>query len=78
MRGALLLSTRGGEIDDAIAAERRAMIRIFLVAAAVMFLLSAALAGTIAEPIRRLAEATDGCGEASSTPGNPDFADRQR
>ena len=59
VRGALLLSTRGGEIDDAIAAERRAMIRIFLVAAGVMFLLSAALAGTSAEPIRRLAEAAD-------------------
>ena len=59
VRGALLLSTRGGEIDEAIAAERRAMVRIFLVAAAVMFLLSAALAGTIAEPIRRLAEAAD-------------------
>ncbi len=59
VRGALLLSTRGGEIDDAIASERRAMVRIFLVSAAVMFLLSAALAGTIAEPIRRLAEAAD-------------------
>jgi two-component system, OmpR family, sensor histidine kinase ChvG len=59
VRGALLLSTQGGAIDDAIAAERRGIVRIFLVAAAVMFLLSAALAGTIAEPIRRLAEAAD-------------------
>uniref|UniRef100_UPI0035AF3AF1 stimulus-sensing domain-containing protein n=1 Tax=Rhodoblastus sp. TaxID=1962975 RepID=UPI0035AF3AF1 len=59
VRGALLLSTQGSDIDEAIAGERRALIRIFLVAAAIMFLLSAALAGTIAEPMRKLAEAAD-------------------
>ncbi|HUO55699.1 MAG TPA: sensor histidine kinase [Rhodoblastus sp.] len=59
VRGALLLSTQGSDIDEAIAGERRALVRIFLVAAAVMFLLSAALAGTIAEPMRKLAEAAD-------------------
>jgi two-component system sensor histidine kinase ChvG len=59
VRGALLLSTQGQDIDAAIGAERRAMFRIFVVAAAVMFLLSAALAGTIAEPMRKLAEAAD-------------------
>jgi two-component system sensor histidine kinase ChvG len=77
VRGALLLSTRGGEIDDAIAAERRSMVRIFLVASAVMFLLSAALAGTIAEPIRRLAEAADRVQRGvKSRQEIPDFTDR--
>ena len=59
VRGALLLSTQGGAIDAIIASERWAILRIFLVAAAVMFLLSLFLAGTIAEPMRRLAEASE-------------------
>jgi two-component system sensor histidine kinase ChvG len=59
VRGALLLSTQGHDIDSIIAGERRLIFRIFLVSAAVMFLLSAALAGTIAEPMRKLAEAAD-------------------
>jgi two-component system, OmpR family, sensor histidine kinase ChvG len=77
VRGALLLSTQGSDIDEAIAAERRAMIRVFLVAAAVMFLLSAALAGTIAAPIRRLAEAAERVRRGvKSDEGIPDFTDR--
>jgi two-component system sensor histidine kinase ChvG len=59
VRGSLLLSTQGQDIDAIIASERRAIFRIFLGSAAVMFLLSAALAGTIAEPMRKLAEAAD-------------------
>ncbi|WP_294534176.1 sensor histidine kinase [uncultured Rhodoblastus sp.] len=59
VRGALLLSTQGHDIDSIIAGERRLIFRIFLVSAAIMFLLSAALAGTIAEPMRKLAEAAD-------------------
>ena len=59
VRGALLLSTQGGDIDKIIASERWAIVRIFLVSAAVMFLLSMFLAGTIAEPMRRLAEAAE-------------------
>ena len=58
-KGVLLLSTLGGDIDSIIAAERWAIVRIFLVSAAIMFLLSLFLAGTIAEPMRRLAEAAD-------------------
>jgi two-component system sensor histidine kinase ChvG len=57
VQGALLLSTLGGDIDTIIASERWTIVRIFLVSAAIMFLLSLFLAGTIAEPIRRLAEA---------------------
>ena len=40
VRGALLLSTQGGDIDLLIASERWAMVRVFLVAASVTFLLS--------------------------------------
>ena len=40
VRGALLLSTQGGDIDQIIASERWAIIRIFVVSAGVMLLLS--------------------------------------
>ena len=59
VQGALLLSTLGGDIDSVIANERWGIIKIFLLSAAIMFLLSLFLAGTIAEPMRRLAEAAD-------------------
>ncbi len=59
VRGALLLSTQGGDIDEIIASERWAIFRVFLVAAGVMFVLSLFLAGTIAGPMRRLAEAAE-------------------
>ncbi|MEJ0096143.1 MAG: sensor histidine kinase [Methylocella sp.] len=59
VRGALLLSTQGGDIDKLIASERWAIVRIFLASAVIMFLLSLFTAGTIAEPIRRLAEAAE-------------------
>ena len=58
--GALLLSTQGGEIDAAVEAERFVIVRVFLVAAAVMVVLSFLLAGTIGGPVRRLAEAAEG------------------
>ena len=59
VRGALLLSTQGGDIDAVIASERWALLRIFLVLAAVMLVLSLSLANTIAEPVRKLAEAAE-------------------
>ena len=59
VRGALLLSTQGGDIDGIIAKERWAILEIFLISAIVMLILSLLLAGTIAEPMRRLAEAAD-------------------
>jgi two-component system, OmpR family, sensor histidine kinase ChvG len=55
VHGALLLSTRGGDIDQTVSAERFAILKVFLIAAAVMVLLSVLLAGTIAGPVRRLA-----------------------
>jgi two-component system, OmpR family, sensor histidine kinase ChvG len=58
-RGALQLSTQGSDIDRVIASERRAILRFFAVLAAVMLLLSLSLANTIAEPVRRLADAAE-------------------
>ena len=58
-RGALQLSTQGGDIDHVIASERWALLRFFLVLAAVMLVLSLSLANTIAEPVRRLADAAE-------------------
>lgn len=57
--GVLMLQTQSGEIDNAVEAERLVIVRVFLVAAAVMIVLSLFLAGTIARPMRRLAEAAD-------------------
>ena len=59
IRGALLLSTQGGDIDSVIASERWALLRVFLVLATVMLMLSLLLAHTIAEPVRKLAEAAE-------------------
>ncbi|WP_454918556.1 stimulus-sensing domain-containing protein [Xanthobacter sediminis] len=57
--GVLLLSTQGGEIDEAVRAERFVIVRVFVVAAVVMVLLSVLLAGTIADPVRKLADAAE-------------------
>ncbi|HEY0223454.1 MAG TPA: sensor histidine kinase, partial [Pseudolabrys sp.] len=59
VRGALMLSTQGADIDDMVEAERLAIFKVFLVAAAVMVVLSMLLAGTIAGPVRRLAEGAE-------------------
>ena len=59
VRGALMLSTQGADIDDMVKAERLAILKVFLIAAAVMVVLSILLAGTIAEPVRRLADAAE-------------------
>ncbi|MGA2041762.1 MAG: sensor histidine kinase [Roseiarcus sp.] len=59
VRGALLLSTRGGDIDAVLASERWAILRFSLLPAAVMFILSLFLANTIAEPVRKLADAAE-------------------
>jgi len=59
VRGVLLLSTQGADIDDMVEAERLAIVKVFLVAAGVMVVLSMLLAGTIAGPVRRLADAAE-------------------
>jgi two-component system, OmpR family, sensor histidine kinase ChvG len=75
--GSLLLSTQGGDIDAIVHAERMAIVRVFLVAASVTILLSILLAGTIAMPLRRLADAADRVRRGvKSRQQIPDFADR--
>jgi two-component system sensor histidine kinase ChvG len=59
VRGVLLLSTQEGDVDRVIAEERWGFILVFLIASGVMLVLSILLAGTIAEPVRRLSEAAD-------------------
>jgi len=77
VRGALLLSTMGGDIDAIIAQERWGIIRIFLVSAGVMLLLSLFFTNTITEPMRRLAEAAERVRRgAKSRHEIPDFSDR--
>lgn len=59
VQGALVLSTKAGDIDAIIMAEWGAIGRVFLVALGVTILLAVLLARTIAEPIRRLAAAAE-------------------
>jgi two-component system, OmpR family, sensor histidine kinase ChvG len=59
VRGALLLQTQGGDIEQIVEAERFAIIKVALVAAGVMAVLSMLLAATIAGPVRRLADAAE-------------------
>jgi two-component system sensor histidine kinase ChvG len=77
VKGALLLSTQGGDIDTVIASERYAIFQVFAVAAGVMIVLSVLLAGTIAEPIRKLADAAQRVRKGvKSREQIPDFASR--
>ena len=76
--GALLLSTQGGDIDDIVAAERWAILRVFLVAAIVTTVLAVMVAGTIAGPVRRLAAAAERVRRGvDSRQEIPEFAGRQ-
>jgi two-component system, OmpR family, sensor histidine kinase ChvG len=59
VRGALMLSTQGADIDGMVAAERLQIVKVFLILLGVMVVLSNVLAATIAGPVRRLAEAAE-------------------
>jgi two-component system sensor histidine kinase ChvG len=59
VRGVLLLSTQGNDIDQRIEAERRKVIKTGAIAAVIMVGLSILLAGSIARPVRRLSEAAE-------------------
>jgi two-component system sensor histidine kinase ChvG len=77
VQGVLLLSTQEGDIDAIIASERFALLQVFLVAAAVMIVLSLFLAGAIAGPVRRLAEAAERVRWGTKSRQEiPDFTDR--
>ncbi len=77
--GVLLLSTESGDIDNILRQERFTLIEVGLVAFAVMLLSSIYLAGTIAEPVRRLAAAADqvrhGLAGRDAIPSLPDRHD---
>jgi two-component system sensor histidine kinase ChvG len=77
--GVIFLSTEGGDIDDILRAERFTLFEVVLVAFLVMLFTSLYLAGTIAEPIRRLAAAADlvrsGAGGRSLIPNFPERTD---
>jgi two-component system sensor histidine kinase ChvG len=82
--GALVLSTEGGDIDAVIRAERSAILRVFLVALLVSAGLSLILAGAIAVPLRRLADAAGRGGDALARRAAerqrvafPDYTDRE-
>ena len=77
VRGVLMVSTQGGDIDRVIASERFGLLQVFLVAAAVMLVLSILLAGAIAGPVRRLADAAERVRRGiKSRQEIPDFTNR--
>ena len=77
VQGVLLLSTQGGDIDAIIASERFSLLQVFLVASLVMIVLSVLMAGAIAGPVRRLAEAAERVRwGAKSRQEIPDFTSR--
>ncbi|WOF72484.1 sensor histidine kinase [Parvibaculaceae bacterium PLY_AMNH_Bact1] len=76
--GVLMLSTEGGDIDAIVQAERLAIVEVFLIALGVAILLSVVLAGTIAEPVRRLAETAERVSQGVTERVEiPDFTDRR-
>lgn len=76
--GVLQLSTQGGDIDKIVEAERFAMMRVFFVAVVVNVILSFLLAGTIANPLRRLAAAAVRVRRSIRLREEiPDFSERQ-
>jgi two-component system sensor histidine kinase ChvG len=76
--GVLMLSTQGGDIDRIVTAERRAILRVFGVAALANAVLSMLLASTIANPLRRLSAAAVRVRRGvKSREEIPDFSGRQ-
>jgi two-component system sensor histidine kinase ChvG len=76
--GVLMLSTQGGDIDKIVTSERRAIFRVFGVAALVTAILSLLLASTIAKPLRRLSAAAVRVRRGvKSREEIPDFSSRQ-
>ena len=77
VRGVLLLSTLGGDIDAIIKSDRFALLQVFLIAAFVMVVLSVLLAGAIVGPVRRLAEAAERVRSGTKSRQEiPDFTSR--
>jgi two-component system, OmpR family, sensor histidine kinase ChvG len=78
MLGALLLSTRPGEIDEIINSERSVMLTIVLLALAASIFASLLLARTIAGPMRRLSESAESVSRSINARTDlPQFGNRQ-
>ncbi len=76
--GVLFLSTEGGDIDEIVRGERLAIVEVFMIALGVASLLSVVLAGTIAEPVRRLAETAERVARGTTERVEiPDFTSRR-
>ncbi len=76
--GALLLSTRPGEIDEIINSERSVMLTIVLLALAASIFASLLLARTIAGPMRRLSESAESVSRSINARTDlPQFGNRQ-
>ena len=74
--GAVMLSNANGEIEEELRTVRLELLRIFGVALLVTVLLSVYLAGTIARPIRRLADAAERARGRGARVEIPDLAGR--
>jgi two-component system sensor histidine kinase ChvG len=76
--GALMLTADSGAIDDLLRDERLRVFELFLAVLVITVALSLFLAGTIARPVRRLAEAADKVRVALGRPvALPDFSRRK-
>jgi two-component system sensor histidine kinase ChvG len=69
--GVLVLSTEGEDINAVVRNERIVILQVFIIATLVSVALSVLLANTIANPIRRLAQAADPGGPSAPQPLNP-------
>ncbi len=75
--GALMVTTTSSEIERAVREVRFGILKVFAIALGVTVLLSFYLAGTIARPVRRLAEAADMVrGRQDGDTPIPDFTNR--
>jgi len=74
--GAIMLSSTNTDIEDELRLVRLELLRIFAAAVVLTVLLSFYLAGTIARPIRRLAEAAERARGRGARVDIPDFTGR--
>ncbi len=75
VQGALMLSTPITDVEESVRDVRFAILKLFVLGLGVTVLLSIFLAGTIARPVRRLAEAADAVGRSRAV-AIPDFSSR--
>ena len=76
VQGAVILSRTSQDVDDALRRVRSEIVLVFVGALAVTILLSFYLAGTIARPIRRLADAAEHVRLGRGPTRIPDFSHR--